>query len=145
MRVAIFGLGGFGAREAEEGRSSPFGADRFMPARARVTVSSPSRSCECWEVAAEETADGTGEGEGGVMCGGLRRESRGVRPQRMITSSPGEREDERSSHEAKSCVTATESVVQIIYSVEEGEKLKVAAAKKEWCGLEWRPEATKKK
>lgn len=41
-------LGGF-AGDAEGGRwASPLTADRFMPARARVTAGSPSRgSCEC--------------------------------------------------------------------------------------------------
>lgn len=38
---------GFVAGEAGGGSMSPFGADRFMPARARVTEGSPSRgSCE---------------------------------------------------------------------------------------------------
>jgi hypothetical protein len=36
------------AGDAGEGSMSPFAADRFMPARARVTEGSPSRgSCEC--------------------------------------------------------------------------------------------------
>jgi hypothetical protein len=71
MREAMLPLTGFVAGEAGEGSMSPFATDRFMPARARVTEGSPSRgSCECCEAAAEETADGTGEGESGVMCGG---------------------------------------------------------------------------
>lgn len=71
-RAAIVDLVGLAAGDAGGGRASPFAwAARFMPAMARVTEASPSRgSCECCEAAAEETAEGTGEGEGGVMCGG---------------------------------------------------------------------------
>lgn len=78
-----------------------------MPARALVTEGSPSRSCECNEVAAEETADGTGEGEGGVMCGSFRG---GIWGERVITSTP-EKEDERphGSRELPSATGAIES------------------------------------
>lgn len=72
-RAAIVALVGLPAEDnAGAGRASPFAwAARFMPARARATEASPSGgSCECCEAAAEETAEGTGEGEGGVMCGG---------------------------------------------------------------------------
>jgi len=91
-REAMVALVGLPGERAGEGRTSPFGwADRFMPAKARVTEGSPSRgSCECCEAAAEETAEGTGEGEGGVMCGG----SRGVGEVKLqnSTSSPRRRE-----------------------------------------------------
>lgn len=72
-RAAMVAFVGLPAGDnAGAGRASPFAwAARFMPARARVTEASPSRgSYECCEAAAEETAEGTGEGEGGVMCGG---------------------------------------------------------------------------
>jgi hypothetical protein len=77
-REAMVALVGLPGERAGEGSTSPLGcADRVMPAKARVTEASPSRgSCECCEAAAEETADGTGEGEGGVMCGGSRGDGR---------------------------------------------------------------------
>lgn len=49
-----------------------------MPGRTRVTGGYASRSCECSELAVEETADGTGEGEIGVMCGRLTEPWRAV-------------------------------------------------------------------
>lgn len=76
MRAAILALLCLGAGEVADGeKTSPSDGDTVMPARARVTEGSPSRSCECKEFAVEETADGTGEVEGGVMCG---RFGRGV-------------------------------------------------------------------
>ena len=69
MRFAIVGLAVF-AGGGGVGRISPFAADKFMPARARVTEGSPSRgSYDICDAAAEETAEGTGEADCGVMCG----------------------------------------------------------------------------
>jgi hypothetical protein len=65
MRFAMVGLAGF----TEWGSAaSPFRADRCMPAKACVTCRSPW-SLEICDVAVEETVEGTGEGDGGVMCG----------------------------------------------------------------------------
>lgn len=73
-----------------------------MPARARVTVGSPCPSCECCDVAVEETADGTGEGENGVMCGEWEEGGREAGDQNRSRRPREGQGDERSSHEAHS-------------------------------------------
>lgn len=72
-----------------------------MPATARVTEASPSGgSYECCEAAAEETAEGTGEGEGGVMCGGSTGEDGRLRGGTQNSPSPDWNTSFYSSHEA---------------------------------------------
>lgn len=102
--VGFAGAGGMGC-------ASPCAADKFMPARARVTWGSPSRgSFEICDVAVDETAEGTGETDCGVMCGEQKSYTEDNRNKRRPQS---EREDKRLQHEAEEAKVDTCGIYEI--------------------------------
>lgn len=53
--------------------------------------------------------------------------------------------DERSSHEAQSCQVQPVSKIGGILMGRERRKREVVGGEKKWCGLKWRPQATRRK